>query len=311
VWQEISVDDFFAGRSGGPVLTKARCGTVVPAGSSRPAMGPGLQKAYNGLESGRAVTGNGGAKRVWAHDGARRMKPEPVTLAVVDDETDIRETVSEYLEHNGFKVVTADSAAAFRRILEGSKVDLALLDVNMPGQNGLSLARYLRENLDIGIIMLTAAADTDDRIAGLELGADDYLGKPFDLRELLARVRSVLRRRSAKYSKTSTTVPGRDQRPFGKFVLDLEARQLRDSQGESVPLTAMEFDLLRAFAMHPLKVLSREQLLDLAHNRDEEPFERSIDIRIARLRRKIESDPAKPQVIKTVRGAGYIFVPDA
>jgi DNA-binding response OmpR family regulator len=239
------------------------------------------------------------------------MKPEPVTLAVVDDETDIRETVSEYLEHNGFKVLTADSAAAFRRILEGNKVDLALLDVNMPGQNGLSLARYLRENLDIGIIMLTAAADTDDRIAGLELGADDYLGKPFDLRELLARVRSVLRRRSAKYSKTSTTVPGRDQRPFGKFVLDLEARQLRDPQGEAVPLTAMEFDLLRAFAMHPLKVLTREQLLDLAHNRDEEPFERSIDIRIARLRRKIESDPAKPQVIKTVRGAGYIFVPDA
>lgn len=239
------------------------------------------------------------------------MKPEPVTLAVVDDEADIRETVSEYLEHNGFKVMTADSATAFRRILENSKVDLALLDVNMPGQNGLSLARYLRENLDIGIIMLTAAADTDDRIAGLELGADDYLGKPFDLRELLARVRSVLRRRSARFVKTSTMVPGRDQRPFGRFVLDLEARQLRDGQGEQVPLTAMEFDLLRAFAMHPLKVLTREQLLDLAHNRDEEPFERSIDIRIARLRRKIESDPAKPQVIKTVRGAGYIFVPDA
>jgi DNA-binding response OmpR family regulator len=239
------------------------------------------------------------------------MKPEPVTLAVVDDEADIRETVSEYLEHNGFKVLTSDSATAFRRVLETTKVDLALLDVNMPGQNGLSLARYLRENLDIGIIMLTAAADTDDRIAGLELGADDYLGKPFDLRELLARVRSVLRRRSAKYGKTSTTMPGRDQRPFGRFVLDLEARQLRDSQGESVPLTAMEFDLLRAFAQNPLKVLTREQLLDLAHNRDEEPFERSIDIRIARLRRKIESDPAKPQVIKTVRGAGYIFVPDA
>ncbi len=239
------------------------------------------------------------------------MKPEPVTLAVVDDEADIRETVSEYLEHNGFKVLTADSATAFRRVLENTKVDLALLDVNMPGQNGLSLARYLRENLDIGIIMLTAAADTDDRIAGLELGADDYLGKPFDLRELLARVRSVLRRRSAKYGKTSTTMPGRDQRPFGRFVLDLEARQLRDSQGEAVPLTAMEFDLLRAFAQNPLKVLTREQLLDLAHNRDEEPFERSIDIRIARLRRKIESDPAKPQVIKTVRGAGYIFVPDA
>jgi two-component system phosphate regulon response regulator OmpR len=230
------------------------------------------------------------------------MKPEPVTLAVVDDEADIRETV---------KVLTSDSATAFRRVLETTKVDLALLDVNMPGQNGLSLARYLRENLDIGIIMLTAAADTDDRIAGLELGADDYLGKPFDLRELLARVRSVLRRRSAKYGKTSTTMPGRDQRPFGRFVLDLEARQLRDQQGEAVPLTAMEFDLLRAFAQNPLKVLTREQLLDLAHNRDEEPFERSIDIRIARLRRKIESDPAKPQVIKTVRGAGYIFVPDA
>lgn len=238
------------------------------------------------------------------------MKPEPVTIAVVDDEAEIRETVAEYLESHGFKIIQAESAAAFRRVLESRSVDLVLLDVNMPGQSGLSLARYLREQADIGIIMLTAAAEPDDRIAGLELGADDYIGKPFNPRELLARVRSVLRRRSARFMRTDGTAPGRDHRLFNDFVLDLEARELRRRDGAVVPLTAMEFDLLRTFALNPLKVMTRDQLLNLAHNRDEEPFERSIDIRVARLRRKIEIDPEKPQVIKTVRGAGYIFVPD-
>jgi DNA-binding response OmpR family regulator len=239
-----------------------------------------------------------------------RMQAESVTIGVVDDEAEIREMVAEYLSRHGFTVIQADSSANFRRILEGRRVDLALLDINMPGQNGLSLARYLREQTDIGIIMLTAAAEPDDRIAGLELGADDYMGKPFDPRELLARIRSVLRRRSARFMRTSATAPGRNHRTFAQFLLDLDARELRRRDGSVVTLTAMEFDLLQAFALNPLKVLRRDQLLELAHNRDEEPFERSIDIRVARLRRKIEADPAKPQIIKTVRGAGYIFVPD-
>jgi two-component system phosphate regulon response regulator OmpR len=238
------------------------------------------------------------------------MQPDAVTIGVVDDEAEIREMVAEYLSRHGFSVVQADSSANFRRILETRRVDLALLDINMPGQNGLSLARYLREQTDIGIIMLTAAAESDDRIAGLELGADDYMGKPFNPRELLARIRSVLRRRSAKFMRTTTAAPGRNHRSFASYLLDLDARELRRQDGTVVTLTAMEFDLLQAFALNPLKVLRRDQLLELAHNREEEPFERSIDIRIARLRRKIEVDPAKPQIIKTVRGAGYIFVPD-
>ena len=237
-------------------------------------------------------------------------QPTQVTIGVVDDEAEIREVIAEYLESHGFKVLQADSAAAFRALLEGRSIDLALLDVNMPGQSGLSLARYLREQTDIGIIMLTALSGTDDRIAGLELGADDYVGKPFDLRELLARVRSVLRRRSARFMKTASTAPGRVHRRFGGFVLDLDGRELRRIDGTGVALTAMEFDLLRVFIQYPLKVLTRDQLISLAHHREEEPFERSIDIRIARLRRKIEKDPAHPQIIKTVRGAGYIFVPD-
>ena len=217
-----------------------------------------------------------------------RMQAESVTIGVVDDEAEIREMVAEYLSRHGFTVIQADSSANFRRILEGRRVDLALLDINMPGQNGLSLARYLREQTDIGIIMLTAAAEPDDRIAGLELGADDYMGKPFDPRELLARIRSVLRRRSARFMRTSATAPGRNHRTFAQFLLDLDARELRRQDGSVVTLTAMEFDLLQAFALNPLKVLRRDQLLELAHNRDEEPFERSIDIRVARLRRKIE-----------------------
>ena len=155
-----------------------------------------------------------------------------------------------------------------------------------------------------------AAAESDDRIAGLEPGADDYMGKPFNPRELLARIRSVLRRRSAKFMRTTTAAPGRNHRNFANYLLDLDARELRRQDGSVVTLTAMEFDLLQAFALNPLKVLRRDQLLEPAHNREEEPFERSIDIRVARLRRKIEVDPAKPQIIKTVRGAGYIFVPD-
>jgi two-component system phosphate regulon response regulator OmpR len=199
-----------------------------------------------------------------------------------------------------------------RRILAEEPADLVLLDINMPGEDGLSLARFLRANTDVGIVMLTAAGEVVDRVVGLEIGADDYIAKPVDLRELLARIRAVLRRlRAAPAEPPAAETAGARMMPIGACKLDLDAHRLYDADGQEVPITSMEFDLLKAFVEHPNRVLSRDQLLDLAHNKDWEPFDRSIDIRIARLRRKIETDPSKPQVVKTVRGAGYIFVPKA
>jgi DNA-binding response OmpR family regulator len=172
----------------------------------------------------------------------------------------------------------------------------------MPGEDGLSLARWLRARSKIGIVILTAADEVIDRVVGLEIGADDYITKPFDLRELRARIRTILRR-------LDETAPANDGEVvrFGRTYLNLARRKLYDMAGKEIALTAMEFDLLAAFARHPDKVLSRDQLLDLAHHHHWEPFDRSIDIRIARLRRKIETDPSRPEIIKTVRGAGYIF----
>jgi DNA-binding response OmpR family regulator len=231
-------------------------------------------------------------------------------IVVVDDEVDVREMVEEYLGAQGLKVSTAANGQEFRAILADKPVDLALLDINMPGEDGLSLARYLRENHRCGIIMLTAAGSVVDRIVGLEIGADDYVPKPFDPRELLARIRSVLRRSAAKPAKTGEELEQLTATvPFGRCTLDLEARTLKTLEGEEVPITSMEFDLLKAFAERPNRVLTRDQLLDLAHNRNWDPFDRSIDIRIARLRRKIEARPTKPETIKTVRGSGYMYVP--
>jgi DNA-binding response OmpR family regulator len=229
-------------------------------------------------------------------------------IAVVDDEAEIRESIDEYLTMHGFKVSQADGGTALRRLFAktGSEIDLVILDIRMPGEDGLSLARWLREHAKVGVIMLTASGETVDRITGLEVGADDYIPKPFDLRELLARVRSVLRRVAAM--PTKPTMP--EQVRFGRFILDLGAKRLSIEGGDEIPLTSMEFDLLKVFATHPNRVLSRDQLLDLAHGRGSEPFDRSIDIRVTRLRRKIESVPDHPEVIKTVRGAGYMFVPD-
>jgi two-component system phosphate regulon response regulator OmpR len=230
-------------------------------------------------------------------------------IVVVDDERDIRDTVSEYLSRHGFRVSTADGGAALRKLLDGGRVDLVVLDINMPGEDGLSLARFLRVSHTAGIVMLTAAGEVVDRIVGLETGADDYIAKPFDLRELLARVKAVLRRPAReRYDEPVADTPAPHRLVgFGRCRLDLDGHKLFGPGGDEVAITAMEFDLLRAFAEHPNRVLSRDMLLDLAHNRDWEPFDRSIDIRIARLRRKIEADPGKPQTIKTVRGAGYMF----
>jgi two-component system phosphate regulon response regulator OmpR len=235
----------------------------------------------------------------------------PNHIVVVDDEPEICEMLSDYLQHAGFAVSTAEDGVAMRKILEERAADLVILDINMPGEDGLSLARYLRANVKVGIVMLTAAGEVVDRIVGLEMGADDYLAKPVDMRELLARIRAVLRRMAAPPGEAppAERAPATHKVRLGACQLDLDAHKLYDRGGDEVAITSMEFDLLKAFAEHPNRVLSRDQLLDLAHNKDWEPFDRSIDIRIARLRRKIESDPAKPQVIKTVRGAGYIFVP--
>lgn len=232
-------------------------------------------------------------------------------IAVVDDEEQIRAAVGEYLELHGFRVSLADGGESLRKVMAGGDpIDLVILDLNMPGEDGLTIARHLREHHNMGIVILTAAGQTVDRVVGLEIGADDYMTKPFDLRELLARVKSVLRRVAPA---PATKPPGRSDAVvrFGSHTLDTETHTLVDKDGRDVPLTSMEYDLLRAFANAPNRVLNRDQLLDMAHNRDNEPFDRSIDVRVARLRRKIEKDPSKPQVIKTIRGAGYMFLPDA
>ncbi len=231
-------------------------------------------------------------------------------ILVVDDEPELRDMIEEYLVQQGFGVITAENGVAMRRVVAEQPVDLVLLDLRMPGEDGLSLARFLRERYLVGIIMLTAAGEVVDRIVGLEMGADDYLGKPFDPRELLARIKSVLRRLAL--GATRNVAPPEKNLPgirFGRCRLDLESHRLFDLEGGEIPITSMEFDLLHAFATHPNRVLTRDQLLDMAHNRDWDPFDRSIDIRITRIRRKIEEDPAKPQTIKTVRGKGYLFVP--
>ena len=234
-------------------------------------------------------------------------------ILVVDDEPELRDMIEEYLVQQGFSVTLAENGAALRRIVAERPVDLVVLDIRMPGEDGLSLARFLRERYPVGIIMLTAAGEVVDRIVGLEMGADDYLVKPFNPRELLARIKSVLRR-LASAGAVQGAAPADSAAPagvrFGRCTLNLESHQLFDANGAEIPITSMEFDLLQAFATHPNRVLTRDQLLDMAHNRDWDPFDRSIDIRITRIRRKIERDPAKPQTIKTVRGKGYVFVPD-
>ena len=231
-------------------------------------------------------------------------------ILVVDDEPEIRDMLQEYLTLRGFEVSTAEDGVALRRAIAERRVDIVLLDISMPGEDGLSLARFLRDNTSVGIIMLTAAGEVVDRVVGLEVGADDYLAKPVDLRELLARVKAVARRLHERRAAKPEEAPRPpNEVPFGNCRLNLDSHKLFDGEGEEIPLTSMEYDLLKAFAEHPNRVLSRDQLLDMAHHRSWEPFDRSIDIRIVRIRRKIEEDPAKPQVIKTVRGAGYIYSP--
>jgi two-component system phosphate regulon response regulator OmpR len=232
----------------------------------------------------------------------------PERVLIVEDDREVREAVADYLASHGYDCAQAGDGKAMRAALAEGAPDLVLLDLRLPGEDGLSLARWLRDNHEVAIIMVTAAGDVVDRVVGLEVGADDYLGKPFDLRELLARVKSVLRR-GGKPEKKPAKAGATQRVPIGACQLDLDTHQLIGQKGEEIPLTGMEFDLLRVFSEHPNRVLSRDQLLTLTRNREWEPFDRSIDIRIARLRRKIELEPEKPRTIKTVRGAGYIFIP--
>ena len=232
----------------------------------------------------------------------------PERILIVEDDREIRESVCDYLAGHGYACSQAGDGKAMRAAIAEGAPALVLLDLRLPGEDGLSLARWLRDNHDVAIIMVTAAGEVVDRVVGLEVGADDYLAKPFDLRELLARVKSVLRRGGGKQAK-GKAAGGTKRVSIGACQLDLDTHQLIGREGEEIPLTGMEFDLLRVFAEHPNRVLSRDQLLTLTRNREWEPFDRSIDIRIARLRRKIEADPEKPRTIKTVRGAGYIFIP--
>ena len=232
---------------------------------------------------------------------------EQARLLVVDDDAEVRRLLGDYLGGQGYRVEGCADSAALRQALAAQVPDLVLLDVGLPGEDGLSLARFLREHHDLPVIMISGAGSPLDRIIGLEVGADDYLAKPFEPRELLARVRSVLRR-YRRGPPEEAQPPEATLLSLGRFRLDLQRRQLRDEQGVEVELTAMEFDLLQAFAQRPNRPLTRDQLLNLTQHRDWNPYDRSIDIRIARLRRKLEDDPEKPQIIRTLRGVGYMLV---
>lgn len=236
-------------------------------------------------------------------------------VLVVDDDPDLRTMLLEYLSAHGLEVATADCGAAMREALGRAIPDVVLLDLRLPAEDGLSLLHYLRQHHAVGVLIVTGAGEVVDRVVGLEMGADDYIAKPFEPRELLARIKSVMRRLAPATAGGGTaataagTAANEAMVAVGDFRLDLRAHRLFDAVGEELMLTAMEFELLKAFVERPNQVLSRDQLLTLTRNREWEPFDRSIDIRIARLRRKIEPDPERPRLIRTVRSAGYMYVP--
>ena len=227
-------------------------------------------------------------------------------VIVVDDEPDLRLLLEDYLTTHGLAVRCAGSGPELDALLRSEPAEVLILDVNMPGEDGFAIVERLRlGGSTVGIVMLTASGAVESRIAGLGAGADDYLPKPFEPRELLARVRSVMRRLGTEPPPVALERTIR----FGLCSLDLAGHRLLDAQGAEVAITAMEFDLLATFARHPNQVLSRERLSDLAHHRPLEPADRSIDIRITRLRKKLEPDPGQPSVIRTMRGEGYLFDP--
>ncbi len=237
---------------------------------------------------------------------------DPVHVLVVDDEPRIRTMLRRYLAEEGFKISEAGGSAEMRTVLERGPVDLVLLDLMMPGEDGLALARTIRQRSETPIIILTGKGDLIDRVVGLEAGADDYITKPFELREVLARIRTVMRRAApraaAEPAQAAPPGPAADEvLVFQGWRLDLVRRQLARPTGEPVVLTAGEFELLRVFARHPNRVLSRDQLIDLVKGRDWATYDRAVDTQVGRLRKKLEADLSNPTLIKTVRGGGYIF----
>lgn len=231
-------------------------------------------------------------------------------IAIVDDHRDIRDLVAKYLQQQGYRVSTAESGTALRRLIERGVPDLVVLDIMMPGEDGLTLCRDLRARTgpDIPVIFLTARSDETDRIVGLELGADDYIVKPFSSRELLARIKAVLRRVNSLPPQRAARRAGSVR--FDRWTLSLSRRELQTEDGVGIPLSSAEFRLLKVFVDHPGTVLSREQLLDLTVGREADPFDRSIDNQVSRLRRKVELDPKLPAIIQTHRGGGYSFLPE-
>ena len=236
------------------------------------------------------------------------MEPSPHVL-VVDDSADIREPLARYLSKKGMRVTAAASGQEVRRLVRGNAFDLVVLDIMMPGEDGLSVCRFLQETSDVPVILLTAMVEETARIVGLEIGADDYVTKPFSPRELLARIRAVLRRTTSLPSRRDATPPAKMMR-FDNWRLDTRSRELSDERDVAVPLSTAEFRLLLVFLQRPQMTLSREQLLDLTAGRALEPFERSIDNQVSRLRKKIEKNPKKPAIIKTVWGGGYVLAVD-
>lgn len=228
-------------------------------------------------------------------------------ILVVDDDREIRDLLSRFLERNGLRVSVAREEREMRKVMQDAAIDLVILDAMLPGKNGFTICRELRAAGSLPIIMLTAAGDETDRIVGLEMGADDYVAKPFNPRELLARIRAVLRR--ATEPGRAVAAPGGTLR-FAGWALDVGRRRLFSPEGALVTLSTGEFDLLLAFAERPQRVLSRDQLLDIARGRGPVPFDRSVDVQVSRLRRKIEVDPKAPELIATVRGGGYVFTPE-
>ena len=233
------------------------------------------------------------------------MDTESGNLLVVDDDPELRELTQAYLEQQGFSVDCVDTGEAMDAYLVGTTPDLIILDLMLPGEHGLSIATRLKQHSDLPIIIVSAQGEDVDRIVGLEVGADDYLAKPFNPRELLARVRAVLRRTR----RAADTSGSKDKISFGPFALDLNSHRLTQD-GEQVPLTSGEFDLLAILVSHPNKVLHRDRILDLLTGAERSPFDRSIDVRVTRLRAKLEVDPAQPTYIRTIWGKGYMFCPD-
>ena len=246
--------------------------------------------------------------------GIRAPPPalDPNHIAVLDDEPDITRLLAAYLQGHGFRVSELHRGESLLQLMTTDVPALVLLDLGLPGEDGLAIARRLRERWRCGLVIVTGRGDAVDKVVGLEVGADDYVTKPFDLRELLARVRAVLRRLEPAAGAPvapAAAPPGGERLRFGDWLLDVGARRLQDPSGAEVVLTSGEFDLLVVFVRHPGRVLSRDFLLETTRGREAAPFDRTIDVQVGRLRRKLETDLERPELIKSVRSAGYIFIP--